>query len=150
MPNCCFSQECLRQWKHKEAFLQWLPFLHLHLKWMSAVVIEQRLSVLSDGLSVVGKDSPPSQVDSGWWARALCPLRYIFSGGQWFSELSEGFSTVGNGSPPSQVNSPTGFSQFSILLLIKITIRFFYISDVSRNSTDPLTTYPLSQTCTLN
>lgn len=88
MPNCCFSQECLPQWKHKEAFVQWLPFLHLRLKWMLAMVIEQGLSVLSDGLSVVVKDSPPSQVDSRWWARALCPLRWTLGGGQGLSALS--------------------------------------------------------------
>lgn len=105
MPNCCFSQECLRQWKHKEAFLQWLPFLHLRLKWMSAVVIEQGLSVLSDEFSVVGKGCLSSQMDSWWWARALRPLKWTFGGRQGLSALSGGLWVVGKGSPSSQVYS---------------------------------------------
>lgn len=164
MPNCCYSQECLLQWKHKVILLIAVPISSPLLRmdvscghWAGALRPlrwtlggGQGLSALSGGLLVVGRGSPPSRVDFWWWTGALRPLRWTLRGGQWFSELSEGLSTMSNGSPPSQVDSPTGLSQFSILLLIKVTIRFFYILDISTNSTDPLITYSLSQTCTLN
>lgn len=53
----------------------------------------------------MGRGSPPSQVDSQWWARVLRPLRWTLGGGQGLSTLSGGLSVVDRASPPSQVDS---------------------------------------------